>query len=193
MAEDFREDTGEFYPGSKVVTGVPQQSTAAITAAIKDIDNRVTKLEQNGGGSSVGVVAKEFYGDNPQALNIYNEEAIVNIQNGGFYNIWTECVLFLPCVTRHPEIYRPGVNPNGNNYGVPIRFMARIASDAVIKSGVVFFEDAGRLIVTNLSENSYSGGSISAKSLGLSKVWKTVTLSVFPTDQGTEKVHLEVV
>lgn len=50
MAEDFREDSGEFYPGGKVVTGVLQQSTAAITAAIKDINNRVKKLERNGGG-----------------------------------------------------------------------------------------------------------------------------------------------
>lgn len=154
-----------------------------ITATKKYVDEK-----------AVEVVAKEFYGDNPQALNIYNEEAAVNIQNGGFYNIWTECVLFLPCVTRHPEIYHSDENPsNGNNYGVPIRFMARVASDAVNKGGVVFFEDAGRLIVTNLSENSYSGGSISARSLGLSKVWKTVTLSVFPTDQGGEIVYLEVV
>lgn len=56
MSVDTREDSGEFYPGGKVVTSVPQQSTAAITAAIKAIDNRVTELEENGGAPSYDLI-----------------------------------------------------------------------------------------------------------------------------------------
>lgn len=132
-------------------------------------------------------------GKSPTGVNIYKNETI-NVENGGFYNIWSPCALALPCVTRNPNKYQSSVNPdNGNVYGIPIRFLIRVASDSVKLEDIVFMDDAGRMMVNNLSEDSYAQGMMSARPLNLSKRWKTVTMSVFPTDIGTEIVHLEVV
>ena len=90
-------------------------------------------------------------GKSPIGRNVYSGD-VVEIENGGFYNIWSDCTLLLPCVTRKPNYYVSRDNPkNGNSYGVPIKFLVRIASDSVPVSDVMFAEDTGRIIVSNAS------------------------------------------
>lgn len=131
-------------------------------------------------------------GETAVGENIYANSQILT-SAGSFYNIWSGCVLWLPWVTRKEVTPIPGYTSDNSNFkGVPIRFFVRIAAGNFDLSDVIFFEGTGRRIVTNVSENSFSG-SVSAKSLGLDKKWRSITVSVIPTDVDTEFVHLEVV
>lgn len=226
MAEDLREDPGEFYPGGTVLPGLPtvvpgvpvapggasvevvapsadategQAADAKVTYdELESLSDRVYGIRNLAEGTQTDNGLKAYrrelpmVGKSPVGKNVYNGE-IVKIENGGFYNIWADCTLLLPCVTRKSGNYASKDNPdNGNSFGVPIKFLVRIASDNVPLSDVIFAEDTGRLIVSSTSENSFHTA-ISARTLGLNKIWKTVTVNAIPTDIGTEIVHLEVV
>ena len=171
---------------------------AATYEELKSLDDRVYGIRQLAEGTQTDNVLKAYrrelpmVGKTPQGKNVYNGE-IVKIENGGFYNVWADCTFLLPCITRKPGNYASKDNPdNGNSLGVPIKFLVRIASASVPSADVIFAEDTGRLMVANTSENSFRTA-ISAKTLGLNKLWKTVTVNAIPTDIGTEIVHLEVI
>lgn len=225
MAEDLREDPGEFYPGGTVVPGLPTVvpnvpvapggSSVEVVAPsgdgagkaadakatydeLKSLDDRVYGIRTLAEGTQADNIVKPYrrelpmVGKSPIGRNVYNGE-IVKVENGGFYNVWSDCTFLLPCITRKPGNYASIDNPdNGNSSGVPIKFLVRIASHSVPVSDVIFAEDTGRLIVSSTSENSFRTA-ISARTLGLNKTWKTVTVNAIPTDIGTEIVHLEVV
>lgn len=194
MAEDLREDPGEYYPGGTVVPGVP--GNAPVKVVDPDANAKIGQaadakavydaLEEKANKGEITPTGETAIGE-----NIYDNKNILT-SAGSFYNIWSGCVLWLPWVTRKESIATPEFTPDNSNFkGVPIRFFVRIATDNFDLSDVIFFEGTGRRIVTNVSENSFSGA-VSAKSLGLNKKWKSITVSVIPTDVDTEFVHLEV-
>ncbi|MBR2921490.1 MAG: hypothetical protein IKC27_09080 [Kiritimatiellae bacterium] len=175
MAEDLREDAGEFYPGGTVVPGVPGVP---------------------GGGSSVEVVAPspEGAGKAADAKAVYEEllekvdkpttppngvayPSEVQLQNGGFYllgaNSSNNCNAYLPNV----DSYEPQTFIIYCKDGTSSRFI----------------DPLGRRIITNIYDGVFSD-SVNFRLVGLpTKKFVSVTMRRVKADDGEEMIHLEIV
>ena len=187
---------------------------------VEVLDNRVTKLEQNGGGSSVEVVAPDADAQEGQAAdakavhdkikaltdNVSDLEAAdINFEDALHEKV--DKIVNAPNGVVYPNevsleaggFYLIGLNEsNVCNAYLPTAVASFDPQTFIVycRNGAStrFIDQLGRTILSNLNGTSYTGGSVNLRLMGFpTQRFVAVTMRIIKDDAGSEIIHLEVV